>query len=41
MDFGLTSSEIQKQVISRGILREHQESLEAPGRVEESRSVVG
>ncbi|CAA9456159.1 MAG: hypothetical protein AVDCRST_MAG37-3088 [uncultured Rubrobacteraceae bacterium] len=41
MDFGLTSSEIQKLVISRGILREHQESLEAPGGVEESRPMVG
>jgi alkylation response protein AidB-like acyl-CoA dehydrogenase len=35
------TSEIQKLVISRGILREHQESLEAPGGVEESRPVVG
>ena len=41
MDFGPTSSEIQKLVISHGILREHQESLEAPDGVEESRSVVG
>jgi alkylation response protein AidB-like acyl-CoA dehydrogenase len=35
------TSEIQKLVISRGILREHQESLEAPGGVEESRPMVG
>jgi alkylation response protein AidB-like acyl-CoA dehydrogenase len=35
------TSEIQKLVISRGILREHQESLGAPGGVEESRPVVG
>jgi NAD(P)-dependent dehydrogenase (short-subunit alcohol dehydrogenase family) len=36
------TSEIQKLVvISRAILREHQESLEAPGGVEESRPVVG
>jgi alkylation response protein AidB-like acyl-CoA dehydrogenase len=35
------TSEIQKLVISRSILREHQESLEAPGGVEESRPVVG
>lgn len=35
------TSEIQKLVISRGILREHQESLEAPGGVEETRPVVG
>jgi alkylation response protein AidB-like acyl-CoA dehydrogenase len=35
------TSEIQRLVISRGILREHQESLEAPGGVEESRPVVG
>ena len=35
------TSEIQKLVISRAILREHQESLEAPAGVEESRPVVG
>jgi alkylation response protein AidB-like acyl-CoA dehydrogenase len=35
------TSEIQKLVISRAILREHQESLEAPGGVEDSRPVVG
>ena len=35
------TSEIQKLVISRSILREHQQSLEAPGGVEESRPVVG
>jgi alkylation response protein AidB-like acyl-CoA dehydrogenase len=35
------TSEIQKLVISRGILREHQESLEALGGVEQSRPVVG
>jgi alkylation response protein AidB-like acyl-CoA dehydrogenase len=35
------TSEIQKLVISRAILREHQESLEAPGGVEGSRPVVG
>jgi alkylation response protein AidB-like acyl-CoA dehydrogenase len=35
------TSEIQKLVISRGILREHQESLEDPGGVEESCPVVG
>ena len=35
------TSEIQKLVISRAILREHQESFEAPGGVEESRPVVG
>jgi Acyl-CoA dehydrogenase, C-terminal domain len=35
------TSEIQKVVISRAILREHQEFLEAPGGVEESRPVVG
>ncbi len=35
------TSEIQRLVISRGILREHAESLEAPGGVEESRPVVG
>jgi alkylation response protein AidB-like acyl-CoA dehydrogenase len=35
------TSEIQKLVISRGILRDHQESLETPGGVEESRPVVG
>ena len=35
------TSEIQKLVISRDILREHQESLEDPGGVEESRPVVG
>ncbi len=35
------TSEIQRIVISRGILREHVGSLEAPGGVEESRPVVG
>ncbi|MBA3425384.1 MAG: acyl-CoA dehydrogenase family protein [Rubrobacter sp.] len=35
------TSEIQRLVISRGILREHTESLEAPGGVEETRPVVG
>jgi len=34
------TSEIQKLVISRNILREYQESLEAPGGVEKSRPVV-
>ena len=35
------TSEIQRLVISRGILREHAESVEAPGGVEASRPVVG
>ena len=35
------TSEIQKLVISEGILREHRESLEAPGGVEGSQPVVG
>ena len=35
------TSEIQKLVLSRAILREHQESLEAPDGVEDSRPVVG
>jgi alkylation response protein AidB-like acyl-CoA dehydrogenase len=35
------TSEIQKLVISRAILREYQESFEAPGGIEESRPVVG
>src|SRR5918997_1140830 len=35
------TSEIQRLVISRGILREHAESVEAPGGVETSRPVVG
>jgi len=35
------TSEIQRLVISRAILREHEESLTAPGGVEQSRPVVG
>ncbi len=35
------TSEIQRLVISRAILREHAESLEAPGGVEDSHPVVG
>ena len=35
------TSEIQKLVISEGILREHRESLEAPDGVEGSQPVVG
>jgi alkylation response protein AidB-like acyl-CoA dehydrogenase len=35
------TSEIQRLVISRAILREHEESLETPGGVEGSRPVVG
>jgi alkylation response protein AidB-like acyl-CoA dehydrogenase len=35
------TSEIQRLVISRAIMREHAESLEAPGIVEDSRPVVG
>ncbi len=35
------TSEIQRLVISRGILREHEKALEAPGGVPESRTVVG
>ena len=35
------TSEIQRLVISRGILREHAESLEAPGGVAGTRPVVG
>jgi alkylation response protein AidB-like acyl-CoA dehydrogenase len=35
------TSEIQRLVISRGILREHAKSLETPGGVENSRPVVG
>ncbi|HEX2728132.1 MAG TPA: acyl-CoA dehydrogenase family protein [Rubrobacteraceae bacterium] len=35
------TSEIQRLVISRAILREHTESLEAPGGVDASRPVVG
>ena len=35
------TSEIQRLVISRAIIREHAESLEAPGGVEDSRPVVG
>ncbi len=35
------TSEIQRLVISRAIMREHAESLEAPGGVEGSRPVVG
>ncbi|HET7480745.1 MAG TPA: acyl-CoA dehydrogenase family protein [Rubrobacteraceae bacterium] len=35
------SSEIQRLVISRAILREHAESLEAPGGVEDSRTIIG
>jgi len=35
------TSEIQRLVISRGILREHAECVEAPAGVEESRPVVG
>ncbi len=35
------TSEIQRLVISRAIIREHAESLEMPGGVEDSRPVVG
>jgi len=35
------TSEIQRLVISRGILREHAESVEDPGGVETSRPVIG
>jgi alkylation response protein AidB-like acyl-CoA dehydrogenase len=35
------TSEIQRLVISRAIMKEHAESLEAPGSVEQSRPVVG
>lgn len=35
------TSEIQRIVISRAILREYRESLQAPGGVEGSRPVVG
>ncbi len=35
------TSEIQKLVVSRGILREYEEFLEAPGGVPQGRSVVG
>jgi alkylation response protein AidB-like acyl-CoA dehydrogenase len=35
------ASEIQRLVISRGILREHAAAVEAPGGVEDSRPVVG
>lgn len=35
------TSEIQRLVISRAIIREHAESLEMPGGVEESRPVLG
>jgi alkylation response protein AidB-like acyl-CoA dehydrogenase len=35
------TSEIQRLVISRAIMREHAEALEAPGGVEDSRPVVG